>query len=435
MKLRKSLRMGLAAGTVALGTSLVIPGLVANARQTTTIVYLNHFTSGPSSKYDREVAQEFEKSHPGVKVQLDEVQDSDTSTKFQTMVASGQPPSVYDMGQTEFQQALDAGILSPVDYSAFGVNGYDEFARQYIPGALAAYRSGDTLYGVPEEMSNYLAFVNTKYFREAGIKNLPKSWHDVFVDARKLTKRNSAGQIVREEIALPMNFPVAEYLVVDAIARDFGNGLFNADGTKSNLTSPAVVKAFETLQALVYRYHAFYPALNGTTSASERDLFGQGKAAMILDAGVWFQSTLQQQYPNVWKYTQPIPYPTQSGRPGKSELYGYAWVVPKNASNQQLCWEFVHFLQQHALGYYKNAGVMSGVKTLANSKELAQTKYWKAVWLPSYQRGVYETSLKNNSQILDILDQAYAKILLKNAPVKPTLEDANQQIIPLLNRS
>lgn len=415
----------------AAGSTDTSSGSSSNASK--TIVYLNHNT-GPGEKHDQQLAKQFEQLHPGIHVTLDEVQTGQTFAKFQTMVASGQPPNVYDLNGTYISQAIQDGALAPVDYSALGVNGMSQLSGKYITGALNAYTANGTLYGVPEEISDYQGFVNTKALSDAGITKTPSTWSELFADASKLTKKNSKGQITQEEIALPLNFPAAEYLVVDALARENGSGLFNAAGTKSNLTSPAVIKAFQELQDLVYKYHAFYPKLNGTKTGSERDLFGESKAVMILDSGVWYQPYLKENYPSVWKTTSVVPYPIDSGKTPTTDSYGYAWVVPKQASNQKLSWEFINFLQQNGLQIFKTGGEFNGTTSLGSSKAVTQTKFWTSDWLPSLNSAKPSVSLKNNSQIQDIINQAYDSILLNHADVKSALASADAQIKQLLNK-
>ena len=172
----------------------------------------------------------------------------------------------------------------PVDFTAFGARSLAPPAALYL-GRARGYMFGGKLYGVPHELSDYVMWVNTAALKAAGLgpNGYPHTWEQMAAIGKKLTTV-VGGKTVKEAIALPFNFPAAEYLVLDAMARQAGGSLFSADGTKALLNTPPVIKAVTTLASRSSPM-ASRSALNGPTAGADRTLFGNGVAQMMLTGG------------------------------------------------------------------------------------------------------------------------------------------------------
>ncbi len=401
----------------------------AKSSQHITITWLSHYNSF-SQKFKQNLAKKFEKLHPNVTVKLITPQTGLVFAKYQALSAGGQAPDVYEMSSTYAAELFNDHALAPIDYKAMGVSNYQQLAAEYIPGILSAYQYHGALYGIPQEYANYQMWINAADFHAAGIFQLPTTWTQVIQDAAKLTK-SQGGVVKADEISLPINFSEAEYLIIDAMARELGQPLFNNSGTKAYLTSPAAVKVFTTLQDLV-QSGAFVPALNGTTPAFERNLYGENRSAILLDAGSWYAPTLQQSYPQVNKDSVVEPYPTFPGHASANDTYGYAFIVSKTAAHQSWDWKFVHFLQQQGPAYFK-LGLYTGLKSLNSSPAAKSQPFWLSKWVPSMAQGHYMVSLIHGTQIFDFIGTAYDNIILKHANVQQTLASTQKEVEPLLN--
>lgn len=421
-------------GAVALVLGSVVTAAACSSPSGTgggsNVVLLKHFNAFEKA-YNESLASGFEKENPGTKVTVETPQTGAVFTKFQALLAGGQAPDVY-LANLNYLPALQSKhLLAPLDPSAFGVASVEDLKAQYINSALQPWVKDGKLYGVPEEVSNYQAWVNKSYFDQAGLQ-VPKTWADVCAAGSKVTKVNN-GQVQQEVIALPTNFPDGLGLILDAVAREFGTTLFNESGTAINLTSPGVTAEFQMFQDLVYKCHAFHPELNGSTTAQERTLYGEGKAAILLDAGSWYAPLLQQQYPAVWKQSTVSPYPTQPGVQPANDIYGYAYVVPAAAPDKTLAWKYANFLKGQGPSAFK-LGLYSGLKSLDSTPTAANTPFWKDKWVPSLTQGKPQPLLLNASHVYDELSQAFDAIVLNHADVKTTLAQAQANIEPLLNK-
>ena len=136
----------------------------------------------------------------------------------------------------------------------------------------------------------------------------------------------SGDQVTQEAIALPLNFPGAQFLVLDAMVRQAGGQLFSDDGREANLTSDPVLKAVTTLAGFVQTDKITDPALNGTTAGADRDLFENGVAAMMLTGGSWYPGHPGGDQGRRERHPRALPR-FEGGPDVAGDLYGYGLTV------------------------------------------------------------------------------------------------------------
>ncbi|MGH1524123.1 ABC transporter substrate-binding protein [Leifsonia sp. L25] len=401
-----------------------------------TITYLSHLaaTAGPGKDLENKLVADFEKANPNVKVNIIPVDSGAESQKFQTLASAGSPPDVYLVSNDQMPQLFSKNVLAPIDYSSLGYSGISSLKGKYLKGVLDGYSQHGTYYGVPSEVSNYGAWVNTAAYQSAGVA-VPKTWSDVCAAGPKLLKKDASGKVTQEAVVLPTNLAVSQVYFVDAIAHENGGALFSADGKKSFLTSEASKKAFQTVQDLVSKCQASVPSINGSDVGADRTTYGAGLGGMLFTAGSWYLGSLQKQYPTV---APPVSvaaeYPAADNGKTASTAYGYAWVVPKGSKNPQAAWKFIRTLQNAGLDYFNQIGIFNGTNAVADSPDATKVPYWTSTWKPSLEKASYAAKLLNASQIYDIVGNAFTSVILKNADVASTLQSADSQVKPLLNK-
>jgi multiple sugar transport system substrate-binding protein len=425
-----SARLG---GAVAAVVLLAACGSTSSTNRHVTLTLLTHVNTPPGTTINDAVAKQFERTHPGVTVRIVTAQSGTELTKLQTLISAGDAPNVFDSESTWMADLIDHGALSPVDYGAAGYKSEQALAGAYLPGVLSGYGSKGTVYGIPTELSDYLAWVNTSAFKQAGVAP-PTTWAQVCQDGPRLL-RTANGKVTQEEIALPTNLPESQFIAMDAISREFGSPLVNEAGTRSYLTSKSVENAFQMVQDLVYRCHASEPALNSSEEGADRLVYEAGTADIILTGGSWFTGGLTTTYTKLAPpVSRPMNYP--AGPDGHAnDSYGYADVVPKGAPNQSLSWALAEALASPGLQLFKQEGDFTGAESVSKSSAAKQFPYWTSTWAPALARAHYEQSLLNASQIDDIVGTALDQVIENDADVRSTLASANAQLTPLLNKS
>jgi ABC-type glycerol-3-phosphate transport system substrate-binding protein len=97
-------------------------------------------------------------------------------------------------------ERLDAGPASStrapgaLDFEAAGFSSIEEVYAAYESGEalLAGARFGDTLYGLPTELSIYACYANDDMFQAAGLDpttDFPNTWEEMVDVAEKMTVR------------------------------------------------------------------------------------------------------------------------------------------------------------------------------------------------------------------------------------------------------
>ncbi len=275
-------------------------------------------------------------------------------------------------------------------------------------------------------------WVNTASLKAAGLSadQYPRTWEQLAAMGKKLTKV-VGGKTIKEAIALPFNFPAAEYLVLDAMARQAGGSLFSADGKKANLTSPAVIKAVTTLANLVQPDKISDPALNGPTAGADRTLFINGVAAMMLTGGTWFRGSLAGTKTNA--VAEAVPYPRFAGGVNSAgDLYGYGLVVDAHSTHQAEAWKFISFMLSHGSDYFKTAGLFIGDKATVNSPVATASPNWPT-FASEIAHGHYTPRLTNFAQIADIVGRGVDSIIENHQDPASVLASLQTDVAPLLN--
>jgi multiple sugar transport system substrate-binding protein len=398
------------------------------AAQAVTVTFLRH-TDVPANDLEKKLIQQFEQANPTIKIDYQTVPDSDLFTKFEAMTVAGAPPDMVNFGSTDVPAVWQRGLLAPVDLSAVGVSSLEELQGHFIPNALSGYIFDGKLFALPHELSDYVMWVNTQMFEKAGV-DYPRTWEEVGTVGQKLMVRSS-GQVTQEAIALPFGFPGAQILVFDAMVRQAGGQLFSDDGRQAFLTSDPVMKAMSTLAGFVQKDKITDPALNGTTTTADRDLFQNGVAAMMLTGGSWYRGTLDTA--KVGKYAKPVPYPRFDGGPDVAgDLYGYGLTVSAKSAHQAEAWKFVDFLTSHGTDYFENEGLFIGDKATADSDATAKYPNWD-VFEAELAHGKYPASLNHFNEISDIVGRTLDSIVRSGADPKASLQDAQSRVGSLLN--
>ncbi|MFE3137388.1 ABC transporter substrate-binding protein [Streptomyces scopuliridis] len=301
--------------------------------------------------YLESVKKQFEKEHPGKKVELIPIQapDNDYATKAQQMMRSPKtaPDLVYE-DTFRINSDIKAGYLRPLDDYLSKWADWDQFVDTAKSAAKA--EDGKT-YGVPDGTDTRGLWFNKEIFAKAGLPAdwQPRNWAEI-LDAARTVKRKVPGVIPLNvytgkgpgEAAVMQGFEMLLYgtgadPLYDASAKKWvagGQGFQDALGFVRTVygekLGPDVSDALD-------------PNV-GTRVATE--WFPEGKLAISLD-GSWMGQNWINKGPKEWpewsKDLAQAPMPTQRGQaPGKVSMSGgWTWAIPSKAKNPDLAWEFI----------------------------------------------------------------------------------------------
>ena len=323
--------------------------------------------------YLADIKKQFEKAHPGKKVELVPIKapDSEYYTKLQQMLRSPKtaPDLVYE-DTFLINSDITSGYLKPLDpYLAK----WPDWNR-FIDTAKAAAKGEDgRTYGVPDGTDTRGLWFNKDIFDKAGLPAdwQPRTWDDVLTAARTIKKKVPG--------VIPLNAytgkPVGEAATMqtfEMLLYGTGDGRTDPLYDKNSKKWIAGGKGFEDALSFVETVYKeklgpdVSDALDPNVMTRVRgEWLPQGKLAIALD-GSWLpQDWLPgsgHEWPEWSKTLGLAAMPTQHGQaPGKVSMSGgWTWSIPAKAGNPDLAFEFVKTMQTKANAqkwYVANSGI------------------------------------------------------------------------------
>jgi len=219
----------------------------------------------------------------------------------------------------------------------------------------------------------YGLYYNKSLLSKAGIKSPPKTMDELTADAKKLTQRDSKGNIKVAGFDPLVGFYEN---VPERMITSFGGKWQDSKGHAILAGDPAWSKMAQWQKSLVdwYGYSKlvrFQAGLGDEFSAS--NAFEAGKLAMHLD-GEWRVAFIADEHPSLKYGTAPMP--VDSAHP---ELYGSGYIngtiigIPKGVKHESQAWDLVKYLttSSHALAVLSNGlRNVPTTRTSLTSKEI-----------------------------------------------------------------
>lgn len=198
---------------------------------------------GPITKVVDGLAEEFNKAHPGIKINpVYAGTYQETIVKALTGHKSGQPPVAAVLLSTDLYTLIDEDAIEPLD-------GYVKTAADkawlssFYPGFLRNSQTGGKTWGAPFQRSTIVMYYNKDLLKAAGINKAPETWAELAEAAKKLTKKDAAGNTVQYGMQIPSTG--YGYWMLQALATQNGALLANDAGNAVKLDDPKVIEALE----------------------------------------------------------------------------------------------------------------------------------------------------------------------------------------------
>jgi multiple sugar transport system substrate-binding protein len=435
MHMRKLwLRTGVAAvAAIALAGAGTLTSTAASAAsKTITISYWTH-VNPPTNVFEKKLIAKFEKANPGIKVKYLPVEWGVLPTKIQTSIAAGGGPDLFNFFGSYAAGLMDKHYLAPVDLKAFGFkNGKKDLLAKFMPAVVNGFSSGNTVYGIPHEVTNFAFWINTDYFKAAGldpVKDFPKTYDDVIRIGKQLQALSNGP---KEGLVLPQYNAIREILTLQMMARQAGGSMFSADGKKAQLNSPGVIKALKMWGDLVNVDKINQPSLGPLASNYPEDLFGAGTAGMNNTGGSAVVSVLKDTYPKVNAAYTVGQQPTFTGGvQAGGTLYGFGLFVPVTSKHKAAAWKFASYLISQSQQYFDQTGVWLGDNATLKSAKTKTFPHWNA-FSKNYAAGKFLPPLVHYSEIIDVVDRAVQRVVLQGESAATSLAKAQNEVAPLM---
>lgn len=271
--MRRTLLKALAASTIA-------AALPAHAQKPVELTfYYPVAVGGPVTKTIDQMAADFEKENPGIKVKpVYSGTYQESIVKALTAFKSGQPPHIAVLLSTDMFTLIDEDAIVPIDGL---VTSADD--RKWLGGFFDSFmmnsRTGGKTWGVPFQRSTIVMYWNKDLFKEAGLDpdKAPANWDEMVQYAKKLTKTDASGNVVQWGVKIPSSgFP---YWLFQGLTTPNGALLMNEAGTETYFDKPEVIEALQYWVDLSAK-HKVMPGGVIEWGTTPKDFF-EKKAAII----------------------------------------------------------------------------------------------------------------------------------------------------------
>jgi len=384
-----------------------------------TTVSLGGWQSNPTERQlIEQVLKNFEAKYPNIKVEFEVITDPYMDV-IRTRLIGDAAPDVFYLEAFEAPLLMSYEVLEPLDDYIT-----KDFAKEdFLPLLLNAFKHRGKLYGLPKDFSTLALFYNQKLFSQANLNTPPRDWQQLQEYSQKLTRdRNNDGR--KDQYGLGIAPELArQYFLI----RAFGGQLVNRKG----YAVFANKKSVRGLEKLVTQYQSdrtlAQPSDVGASSDSE--MFGQGKAAMIID-GSWSIPYLKETFPNIDFATAEIPL--INGK-RSTTVYTAAYVMNKKAKNKEAAWKLIAYLVgKEGMKAWSQGGVV-----LPSRKSiLAELEYTKKTLYAPFVKGINYATLWQAGINLPIIRIHFNNYFLSawlgkqslQKALKKAQNDANQEI-------
>ena len=280
-----------------------------------------------------ELIPEFERLHPGIRVEVQQIPWTSAHEKLLTAFAGDVMPDVAQLGSSWVPELVALGALEPLDARVRGSRIVDP--GDYFAGGFGGNVVDGRTWGIPWYADTRLLFYRSDLLRAAGYETVPADWAG-WLQAMRAVKARSPDDFA---IFLPVN----EYEPLLALALQQPEPLLREGGRYGNFRSPGFRRAADFYFNLFREGLA--PALSNTEISNLYDEFARGQFAFYI-TGPWnigeFKRRLPPDRQDDWM-TAPLPGPDG---PGASIAGGSSLAIFARSERKDAAWRLVEFLSR-----------------------------------------------------------------------------------------
>ncbi len=324
---------------------------------------------GREAEVVAELLEGFERAHPGIRVDVQQVPWMAAHEKLLTAFVGDATPDLAQLGNTWVPEFATLGALATLDAEVAASSAVPP--ADYFPGIWGTNELEGKLYGVPWYVDTRLLFYRRDLLASAaGAAAVPETW-DGWVAAMRAIK--AAGGPDRYAILLPLD----EFEQLLALALSQEEPLLREDGRWGNFRGAGFRRALTFYLRLFAEGLA--PVVTQTQASNPWHELGRGYISFMI-SGPWSIGELQRRLAPAQQAswgTAPLPGPTG---PGTSTAGGSSLVVFRGAAHPREAWQLIEYLAQPAQQqrFYELTGNLPPRRTTWNAPRLAGDEHVRA---------------------------------------------------------
>jgi multiple sugar transport system substrate-binding protein len=312
---------------------LFLAGCAPKADDTIT---LRFWGMGREGEVVSELVPEFQRRHPGIRVEVQQIPWSAAHEKLLTGFVGRSMPDLFQLGNTWVSEFAALGALEPLDahVAASTVVRPDHF----FTGIWDTNVVDGTAWGLPWYVDTRVLFYRKDLLREAGYDSFPGDWAG-WRAAMGAMKRRAGGD--RYVLFLPLN----EWNPQAILGLSAGSTLLTDHDTRGVFAGPEFRRGFDFYLGL-YK-DGIAPPFAHSDIANPYQEFDRGYISMWI-TGPWnvgeFRRRLPPDRQDTWG-TAPIPGPNGPAD-GISLAGGSSLAIYRGSPHREAAWRFVEYLSE-----------------------------------------------------------------------------------------
>ena len=350
---------------VALGAVALVAGCGPRSADETVVRF---WAMGREGEVVAALVPDFERAHPGIRVEVQQLPWSAAHEKLLTAFAGDATPDVCQLGNTWIPEFVALHALEPLDSRVTASPAIDR--ADYFPGIWDTNVVDGALYGVAWYVDTRLLFYRRDLLAQAGFAAPPRSWSEW---TQMLAAIKARAGPDRYAILLPLN----EFEPLLVLSLQQGEPLLRDDGRRGNFENPGFERALQFYVDMFNRGWA--PPLTNADISNVWSEFGRGYFSFYI-TGPWnigeFKRRLPQSLQPSWM-TAPLPGPAG---PGASIAGGSSLVVFGASRVKAAAWQWIEYLSGPEIQRRFNelTGDLPPRRTAWSGGQLADDEYARA---------------------------------------------------------
>jgi multiple sugar transport system substrate-binding protein len=375
----------------------------------------------------------FTEKNPNVTVDFQWFPFGDLGKKISVGFATGTAPDGFVSQDWFMPTWLDKNLLAPLDVQRLGYSSLSAFSDDFAPAFVAGAVQGGNAYGFPLWFYGYCNYLNTKHFKEVGVdpeKDAPKTWEQLGEVAKRLTIKQG-DKFTRQGFKFAMHAAAWTVIQFNPILIGAGGTWFDKNG-KSTINNAAGVKAMTVRAFVAKNYGAEDPADTiATNPLPQLDWFKERCSMFFVHPLPPVLVKAQNPKMEEEGYYKPVQYPGFTAGKGNSSTYGFNLVINARTSKdkQEVLHDLYRFMLSDPLDCWKDTAPF----TLARKSGWADNPMVKdfphvGEIIKARDEGLPLPRTLVYNEMADALHRAVQQIMLNNADVQKSLDDAAAEI-------
>lgn len=331
-------------------------------------VTLRLWAMGREGEVVAELIPAFEKEHPGIKVDVQQIPWTAAHEKLLTAYVGEATPDIAMLGNTWVPEFVALNALEPLDEMA--ARSKTLRREDFFPGIWKTNVVEGKTYGVPWYVDTRLVYYRSDILAKAGYREMPKTWAEWMTAMKKIKSQMAANQY-------PMLMPTNEWPQPVGFALETESPILKDGGRYGAFQEPKFREAYEFY--LSFFRQGLAPPVSSSQISNLFQEFERGNIAMYI-SGPWyigeFRNRLDKSVQDKW---MTAPMPGKDG-PGAGMAGGSSLSLFSGSDHKEEAWLLIEYLSRPEVQvkFYHLTGDLPPRRTAWEDTALSNNKHAQA---------------------------------------------------------